>query len=153
MVLCLSMAVSSSIIFCSAKESTKNRTPPPELIIGEGEVWVPDAIDPRLIQTRGSDDECRHGGGSPDNYRYIGAVRGNTTADVRWVSVRPALCHCSFQHLLVLHFRFSLQFQELHNLSFRVIALRGTILNINIYTMLAQTPIYTGSTHSLSLQL
>lgn len=49
MVLCLSMAVSSSIIFCSAKESTKNRTPPPELIIGEGEVWVPDAVDPRSI--------------------------------------------------------------------------------------------------------
>ncbi|MEL7655111.1 MAG: hypothetical protein AAGU75_04290, partial [Bacillota bacterium] len=87
MVLCLSMAFSSSIIFSTAEESTENqtpptdlnigeaedsagnRTPPPELIIGEGEVWVPDAVDPCTVLMRGSDDECRHGGGSPANYR------------------------------------------------------------------------------------
>lgn len=82
MALCISMALSSSVIFCSAADNSESLTPPPELIILEGEEWIPDAVDPLLMTTYGSDDDCRHNGASPANYRYIGAVRGSTQADI-----------------------------------------------------------------------
>ena len=64
-----------------------NKLPPPELVIQEGEEWIPDAVDPFSIVPYGSDDECRHGGAVPSGYRYIGAVCGNTNADVIWVDL------------------------------------------------------------------
>lgn len=61
-------------------------TPPPELVIGEGEEWIPGAVDPRLYMPMGDEDECGHYNG-PSNYRYLGAVRGNTTADVEAIKL------------------------------------------------------------------
>lgn len=71
----------------ATENNSESLTPPPELIILEGEEWIPGAVDPLLTSTYGSDDDCRHNGASPSNYRYIGAVRGNTTADTVAVSV------------------------------------------------------------------
>lgn len=62
-------------------------TPPPDLIILEGETWIPDAVDPRTIAPHGGDDECRHGLYPPEDYVFIGAVRGNTTADTTAVDM------------------------------------------------------------------
>ena len=61
-------------------------TPPPELIIEEGEEWLPNVPDP-FIATRGMDDDCRHNSGHPQNYRYIGAVKGSTQADTLAVDI------------------------------------------------------------------
>lgn len=72
--------------FVTSTNGESELTPPPELIIGEGEVWIPGAIDPNLISLYGEDDECRHRG-EPSNYRFIGAVQGNTIADAVAVDV------------------------------------------------------------------
>lgn len=72
--------------FFNSANGESELTPPPELIIGEGEVWIPGAIDPNLISLYGEDDECRHHG-QPSNYRYIGAVYGNTDLDVLAVNL------------------------------------------------------------------
>lgn len=72
--------------FITSTESESELVPPPELVIGKGEVWIPGAIDPNLIALCGEDDECKHHG-QPSKYRYIGAVRGNTTADAVAVNV------------------------------------------------------------------
>lgn len=66
--------------FIKSSDGISELTPPPELVIEEGEVWVPGSIDPNLISLYGEDDECRHHG-QPQNYRYIGAVYGKTTYD------------------------------------------------------------------------
>lgn len=70
----------------AAKGFGEELTPPPELVIGEGEEWIPGAIDPFSISTYGEDDECRHHG-QPSNYRYIGAVRGHTDVDILAVNL------------------------------------------------------------------
>ena len=72
--------------FFNSPDGESELTPPPELIIGEGEVWIPGAIDPNLISLYGEDDECRHHG-QPSNYRYLGAVYGSTKLDVAAVSL------------------------------------------------------------------
>jgi len=67
--------------YAVSNEEISAISPPPELIILDGEEWIPDAVDPFAITMYGSEDECKHGGGKPENYRYIGAVRGSTSAD------------------------------------------------------------------------
>lgn len=82
-------------------------TPPPELIIEEGEEWLPNVPDP-FIATRGMDDDCRHNSGHPQNYRYIGAVRGSTTADAQAVNfvTQIVTLGISFPWSLLLDFSF-----------------------------------------------
>lgn len=86
LVLCFTLAFSSSIVSYANGETSENQTPPPELIIGEGEVWVPGAVDPLLLAPYGTGDSCSHDG-YPSNYRYLGAVKGSTKADVQSVSL------------------------------------------------------------------
>lgn len=75
----------------SGSPSDDRISPPPELVILEGEEWIPDAVDPFSITLYGSEDECKHGGGKPVNYRYIGAVRGSTSADTRSVNIATGI--------------------------------------------------------------
>lgn len=91
--LCLSLALAmlcAVTLPCAAAffDTAENEklTPPPELIIEEGERWIPDAVDPFSVSTYGSDAECGHNG-HPDNYRYLGAVEGNTEADAQAVDL------------------------------------------------------------------
>lgn len=88
--LCISMFMSIVPLSYAAKGFGEELTPPPELIIGEGEEWIPGAIDPFSISTYGEDDECKHHG-RPVNYRYIGAVRGNTVVDAIAVDIVSSL--------------------------------------------------------------
>lgn len=83
LLLCVIFLGQSMLLTSFAETSSVSAlSPPPELIILEGEEWIPDAVDPSTISTYGVDDDCRHNGAVPKNYRYIGAVRGNTSADV-----------------------------------------------------------------------
>ena len=67
--------ISPDFLEAYANEDVSKLSPPPGL------VWVPGAINPNSISLLGEDDECRHHG-QPKNYRYIGAVKGNTFIDV-----------------------------------------------------------------------
>lgn len=87
LLMCLALFIQACPSSYAVEGQPETLTPPPELIILEGEEWIPGAVDPRLISTYGSDDDCRHNGATPSNYRYIGAVRGNTTADTVAVNV------------------------------------------------------------------
>lgn len=88
MLLCIAL-MCQQLVFVSFAEvnTTDSLSPPPELIILEGEEWVPNAVDPLSISVHGYDDDCRHNGASPSNYRYIGAVRGSTELDVLAVDI------------------------------------------------------------------
>ena len=55
--------------------------PHPNLVNEEGEEWIPGAIDLLSISTYGDEDECGHYT-APENYYYIGAIKGSTTVDV-----------------------------------------------------------------------
>lgn len=76
--------LSATVAAYAVEDNSTKLEPPPELIILDGEEWIPNAPEPSL-RTCGVDDDCRHNSGHPANYRYIGAVKGNTTADVKWV--------------------------------------------------------------------
>ena len=92
-ILCISM-VCSCIIVANAEETEKEAlTPPPELIIEEGETWVPDAVDPFSMSPYGDEDDCGQYGG-PSNYRFIGAVKGSTQADVKAVHAVEKIIQC-----------------------------------------------------------
>lgn len=96
MLLCTVLVCQQLMLDSFAEEkSTEPQSPPPELIILEGEEWVPDAVDPLSISTYGYDDDCRHNGASPPKYRYIGAVRGNTQYDVFAVDILKAVISVS----------------------------------------------------------
>lgn len=78
--LIISLLATSLIVSNAADVSGGTQEPPPELIILEGEEWIPDAVDPFLISPHGDEDECGHYG-HPPKYRYIGAVKGRTYMD------------------------------------------------------------------------
>lgn len=84
--LVLALFLSATVPVYATEDKSSELTPPPELIILEGEEWIPNAPDPSL-KTRGVDDDCRHNSGHPANYRYIGAVKGSTSADVKAVNL------------------------------------------------------------------
>lgn len=84
--LAMALFLSVALPVKAAEEPSTELTPPPELIILEGEEWLPNEPDP-LIPTRGMDDDCRHNSGHPKNYRYIGAVKGSTQADTLAVDI------------------------------------------------------------------
>ncbi len=66
-------------------------TPPPGLIIGPGEEWIPGAIDPLLISPFGADDECGHYNVAPEGYIYIGTVKGSDKMLVTLINTATGL--------------------------------------------------------------
>ena len=128
--LAMALFLSVALPVKAAEEPSTELTPPPELIILEGEEWLPNEPDP-LIPTRGMDDDCRHNSGHPKNYRYIGAVKGSTQADTLAVDL----------------------FLNVITLGLPVILSDNiTTSNISIFIMSALTPICTGSTTGFRLQ-
>lgn len=78
--------ISPDFLEAYANEDVSKLSPPPGLVLQKGEVWVPGAINPNSISLLGEDDECKHHG-QPKNYRYIGAVKGNTSFDVTAIDI------------------------------------------------------------------